>query len=456
MDKVSNLIALAEDEFKAENYQEADSLATDALKEDRDREDAWIIKAKAAYYLKKGLKSSYQYLSNALKASKGNSKNVLETFKEVSFKELRWDFSNALERLPDNDYINDFRDTLNVFLREGDTLLSSIKDKDSVLNSTKNEFIKYAVNEINKKWKDVAKEYYKDALSSYGKVWFDDNDYARNKYRPNEHDYNTFTESANLLLNLSRDVISLQNEECDYDSLIKLIEQCSLIIDCIVYAVAFSTGYEAYDPSEYKEEYYSEGGEYYWEISMSIGDDLKAKLHKLSSELGRDEAVLKNNKKTSRIKKKQKEMEGYWSTHQDEAAKLLAEKDAATAHKIELEKEYAKKQKELDAISSSEHDDKEEQAKRHALGKELDKKQKELKALGLFKVKEKKALKEEIDKLNSELNTVECYINRHKNDFKEEKEKKVSAKQGELFLLSKDIKKCNDVITSIDKKLLGE
>ena len=149
-------------------------------------------------------------------------------------------------------------------------------------------------------------------------------------------------------------------------------------------------------------------------------------------------------------------MEGYWSTHQDEAAKLLAEKDAATAHKIELEKEYAKKQKELDAISSSEYDDKEEQAKRHALGKELDKKQKELKALGLFKVKEKKALKEEIDKLNSELNTVECYINRHKYDFKEEKEKKVSAKQGELFSLSKDIKKCNDVITSIDKKLLGE
>ena len=43
MDKVSNLIALAEDEFKAENYQEADSLATDALKEDRDRDRKSVV-----------------------------------------------------------------------------------------------------------------------------------------------------------------------------------------------------------------------------------------------------------------------------------------------------------------------------------------------------------------------------------------------------------------------------
>lgn len=461
MDKVDNLIALANDELNAENYSEAERLLNDALREDRERKEAWLLKTKVAYFLNRGLSSSYQYLTNAYKVNKNKEdiKDILDTFSFVSLKELKWYFSNAIERMPDADDVNSFIDTLNIFNKEGGTFLSSLGDNNT-LNNVKNEFIKYSIVEFKKLWKEVANEYYKNAINDYGKRWFDSADYNKADYRPGKYEFEKFTESCSLLVLLSRHIGSLANEECDYDSVIDLLELCITILNCFLNAFAFETKYEAYTAQDYAEEeyegQYSAGGEYYWSISLRISQEVKNKIIKNITEVRKDIITLQNNKKAISQLKKQKELEEYWSNHQEEAAQLMAQKDATNDHKKHLQEIYDQKNKELLILTNNKYINEEEDKKISSLNEKLEEKKKQLKELGLFKFKEKSLLKDEINKLNNDISKLETLRHKNKADFFNKQSIEIEAKKKELLSLQSEIQKCNDLIASINRKFTGE
>lgn len=451
MSKIANIIELAKDEINAENYKEAEALLNDVLKEDRNQKEVWVLKARIAYHLNRGLASAYQYLTNAIKLSKNKDyKDIVDMFIWVSLKELKWNFNNAIERLPDVDEVNTLADVLDIFKKQGTELLNQIGDT-SASNKVKNDFIKLAIGEIKKSWDKVAKEYYKDALSDYGKRWAD-TDYT-SEYRPREYDFNTFVDSTALLATLSRYILPLQNEEADFDSLISLAELCITMYECASNACGYSITYEAPSTeinSKGKLVIY-EGGEY-WSVAIKNSDKVKEDIDSKRMRVYVDISTLKKNKEYAAKKLKEKRNAEYWDNHKDEAAQLLAEKDAALAHKKELIALYNKKNKELLTLMDTMYGSKENKSKLADLDNEIFAKKGQLQQLGLFKFKEKAALKEEINKLSIEFSKLQATVNKYKEIYKKTKSQEEKLRADELRKLEAEIKKCDEVIASIDKR----
>lgn len=462
MDKILNLIALANDELDAENYEEAERLVSEVLKEDREQVEAWIVKAKVSYFLNRGLSSSYKYLGSAKKVSKGDKddKSILEAFSFVTYKELRWHLSQALDRLPDEQSITEVGNIIDLIDDEGEAFLSSFKDKSlarQALNRAKNDLIKYASVEIKRSWDKVAREYYHEAISDYGKSWeTNKEDVGLNIYRPSKYNFEDFTDCCDLLANLCKMMLQLNNEECDYDALIKLGELGCTLLKCCNDAAGYEAKSKTYDVEDDEGNPVAVDSTLVWRKSIVMAQVVKDKRNKYIRNFEIDMMTLKERKRVALENIKRRQRQVYWQDHEEEYAKLLAEKDATVAHKKELEKELKIKEKELEAIKTKTYTAEEEKKEIKDFWQEISAKKKQLKSLGVFKIKEKSALKEEIKAKEYKLNEMECARNRKISDFEEEHAKEVRAKESEKYRLINQISECDKILDSLNKKFMGE
>ena len=461
MDKILNLIELAKDEINAENYKEAERLINEVLIEDREQVEAWIVKAKIAYYQDSGLSTSYKYLTNAFNAKKSDDdiKSILDAFSFVTSKELKWYMGKALDDLPENNGANELCQFAKKFNDIAKPFLSLFSDQylvNKALCNAKNEYIKYSITEISKKWEEIERDYYQNAYPNRGKSWETNNEIITGNYRPGKYDFDRFTASANALSGMCTYVSFFSNDECDFDGLISLLRLANIMIERCLSAVGYEVRQHAEDVNDDEGELLYVDYQSRWDIVYLFDDKTKNGFRNSQRVINSEIDVLVKNKKRIELERKQKEREKYWANHQEEYAKLLAEKDATIDQKAKLQARYDEIEKEIEALDMEKYDGSVEMAKLDEMKEELNQRKQEHKKTSILRFKKRKEEKKVISETKNKMNEIDFARIMNRSRFQQQQNEQIGEKKLELHKIKIEIDRCNEILASIEKRYLGE
>ena len=422
-----NLVKLARDALNSNNAAEAEKQANLALAIKSDDYEVLMIKARAidgqttgsgsrfdeAYncYLNaweslpeeekvnyvadfcrevnNALKSEVRFWVNQVerqRPTKANAKRAIDTYFDLSFRqiELRAKF-NGYE-IPE----------------------------DAEFSDLSNCFVMAVSNMANNAWEStVGYNYYRDSLYNLGAHWKRNGaEDVTTQFRPGDNIFDTFCTEIDNLVYIMSVATGIVCNDPPYDTYAALYSNMAFLTEQKANAVSFN-GY-TYSSSYSAYSYYQVN--YSWKAAAK--EEWFGKAREWRAKAKEMERLAAEKKEAERLKR----IDAYWEIHADEKAAFDAEKNELSDKITALNDEIARIP---------------EKAELEKLTDDINSLDAEKKALGLFKLKEKKQLQEKIDEIKSQKTAVFAKVDAQERVI----QKKIDELRKRINEINKELKK---------------
>ena len=429
-----NLCKLAKTALESNNCAEAEKQANLALAINASDYEILLIKARAIDGQTNGEKSrllevfncyisAYEILSDEDKEQKKN-----ELFYEIvnSFiNEITFWVGLVEKNRPSKGTVSDAIDALSDALKgveiAGEKMNIEIAD---TKNLVVNRFIGSVSAMSNSAWNTtVAYNYYRDSLYDYGRHWKTRGQDVTDEFRPMDETFDSFSDEVDDLISIMRFAVEHKNEKTDYGVLAALYSNMAFYLEKKRDAVSFSRFYHQDSYGGYYEywqlnHYWTDATKFNFDSMIKEWRTMEKKYDKLEEERKAKEEAERKAKEEAEAKAR---FDAYWEEHKEDKAALESEKK-------ELSEKIKAFNDEIEKVPGKESIDEQ--------NKVVEKLISDKKALGLFKLKEKKAVQEKIDEETLKL-----------NNLKKKRMDEINAIKAKIEPLSKRISEINDELT---------
>lgn len=433
--QISSLLKMAQSAYASKNYAKAEEFCDQVIAMDDSNYAAWKLKGEAINFqinvknprileVYNCIMTSYKVLDDAGKDE--HRGEILASLKECFEGEIDFWINRIEADRPKTAVVNkaesSFIDSWNK-MKEAFETLGFEEQKKSYLNSLDNFFITKAEIKTVSCWKTtVGYNYYRDTFKN-GR-WTDSD------YRPSDAILTTFIEEADNLIALMRFCIKQFNETTRLEDQKYAYSNIAFFHKELINAQSWnrmvSTTTNGYGATISRREY--------WDKSKSLTDAAKTsrdrEITECEAKIAELDRKIKERDERERAEKarlaqeaKLRRIEEYWTEH-------ASEKQALDAEKQTLLDKIAALNAEIAAIP--------QKPGKEAADRRLEELNAEKKALGVFKLKEKKAVQEKIDAVTAERDALAQQIEAAQKQIQEQIEP-LQARVGAIDLeLTKD------------------
>lgn len=386
---IENYLDMARNAVDANNNKEADNYCNRIIEMDVTNWEAWLIKGKAV-----GWQST---LGNIRIAETINAfSKALENCPEENKEEIAEDCKTELENLqaallsariqnfkthPDEDDVAGLRSDVDTIL---DTMANFIFKAEIIIDVVGNvRYARIINNGICDAWKVVYKDYMGDEC------------------RPSDYELTRFVSEGHNLIHALKIALVLCGDKDDDEELNELKIQ---IYENMIHMQSEVKNSQSYEVS-------FNGGFKHYIKSKCLSDQAKENCQKEIDEWNNKISYIKTTGEQKVKEAADQRRKEYWENHKEEKNRLDAEQKQLQSQKSDIELQIARLEAQKETVPAKKQLD--------AIQSRMAELTAEKKALGLFKVKEKKIIQEKIDEVEAEAITARNLLDSQQSEIEE-------------------------------------